>query len=142
MVAYSFKPMFGLQVSGLIKRQTVRADRKRHARPGEPVQLYQGMRTIHCRKLVEADPICTRVRSIEFAISDLMPGAIVSIAIEAIPLHREEIELFCRADGFAPSCVFDFGLRGDTARENMGLFWLQHHGMGRFEGKLIEWEPA
>ncbi|ESY42065.1 hypothetical protein X747_14960 [Mesorhizobium sp. LNJC384A00] len=142
MVAYSFKPMFGPQVSGLIKRQTVRADRKRHARPGEPVQLYQGMRTIHCRKLVDADPVCSNVRSIEIAVSDLMPMPIISIAIEGIPLHREEIELFCRADGFAPSCVSAFGLWGETARENMGLFWLQHHGVGRFEGKLIEWEPA
>jgi hypothetical protein len=142
MVAYSFKAMFAPQVSGLIKRQTVRADRKRHARPGEPIQLYQGMRTIHCRKLVDPDPTCSRVRAIEIAVSDLMPVAIVSIAIEGIPLHREEIELFCRADGFAPSCVFDFGLKGETARENMGLFWLQHHGVGRFEGKLIEWEPA
>ncbi|RUW41500.1 ASCH domain-containing protein [Mesorhizobium sp. M2A.F.Ca.ET.015.02.1.1] len=142
MVAYSFKPMFGPQVRGLIKRQTVRADRKRHARPGEAVQLYQGMRTRHCVKLVERDPICTRVRSIEIAVSDLMPGAIVSIAIEGIPLQREEIEAFCRADGFAPSYVRDFGLHGKTARENMGLFWLQHHGVGRFDGVLIEWEPA
>ncbi|SDA39358.1 hypothetical protein [Mesorhizobium qingshengii] len=142
MVAYSFKAMFAPQVSGLTKRQTVRADRKRHARPGEPVQLYQGMRTIHCRKLVDHDPICTRVRSIEIAVSDLMAVAIVSIAIEGIPLHREEIELFCRADGFAPWFVFDLGLRGDAARENMGQFWLQHHGIGRFQGVLIEWEPA
>ncbi|TIV45066.1 MAG: ASCH domain-containing protein [Mesorhizobium sp.] len=142
MVAYSFKAMFGHQVSSLTKRQTVRADRKRHARPGEPVQLYQGMRTIHCRKLVDPDPICSRVRSIEIAVSDLMPVAIVSIAIEGIPLQREEIELFCRADGFAPSCVREFWLLGETARENMGSFWLHHHGIGRFEGVLIEWEPA
>lgn len=142
MVAYSFKAMFGPQVSALIKRQTVRADRKRHARPSEPLQLYQGMRTIHCRKLIDPDPICTRVRAIEIAVTDLMPVAIVSIAIEGIPLHREEIELFCRADGFAPSCVFDFGLKGKTARENMGQFWLQNHGVGRFQGVLIEWEPA
>lgn len=142
MVAYSFRPMFGHQVSSLTKRQTVRADRKRHARPGEPVQLYQGMRTRDCVKLVDPDPICSRVRSIEIAVTDLMPVAIVSIAIEGIPLQREEIELFCRADGFAPSCVREFWLLGDTARENMGSFWLHHHGVGRFEGVLIEWEPA
>jgi len=142
MVAYSFRPMFGPQITALTKRQTVRADRKRHARPGEPVQLYQGMRTRHCVKLVERDPICSRVRPIEIAVSDLMPVAIVSITIDGIPLQREEIELFCRADGFAPSCVRDFGLDGATARENMGRFWLKHHGQGRFEGVVIEWEPT
>ena len=36
MVAYSFAPQFRHQVAALSKRQTVRAYRKRHARPGEP----------------------------------------------------------------------------------------------------------
>lgn len=142
MVAYSFKAMFGLQVSWGVKSQTVRAVRKRHVRQGEHVQLYQGMRTIHCRKLVNPDPICTRVRAIEISVSDLLPAAIVSIVIDGVALHRDEIELFCRADGFAPSWVAEFGMRGQTARENMGQFWLQHHGIGRFEGVLIEWESA
>ncbi len=40
---------------------TIRPDRKRHARPGEQVQLYTGMRTKSCHKLVDPDPICEKV---------------------------------------------------------------------------------
>lgn len=64
MVAYSFHRMFAPDVEAMIKRQTVRAHRKRHARIGEPVQLYTGMRTKQCRKLVIPDPICHRVDEI------------------------------------------------------------------------------
>ncbi|WP_292672606.1 hypothetical protein [Mesorhizobium sp.] len=82
MVAYSFKTMFGPQVSALMKRQTVRADRKRHARPGEPVQLYQGMRTRNCVKLVDPDPICVRVRPIAIVTTWLLEEFIASIVID------------------------------------------------------------
>ena len=37
MVAYSFNAIFEDQVARLLKLQTLRADRTRHARPGEPV---------------------------------------------------------------------------------------------------------
>tara|TARA_R110002096_G_scaffold172484_10_gene346217 strand:+ start:719 stop:1081 length:363 start_codon:yes stop_codon:yes gene_type:complete len=46
------------------KNFTIRADRKRHARPGEPVQLYTGMRTRSCRKLVDPDPVCEKITPI------------------------------------------------------------------------------
>ncbi|MEJ0016825.1 MAG: ASCH domain-containing protein [Acetobacteraceae bacterium] len=47
MVAYSFKRDFAAPILAGIKRQTIRADRRRHARPGEVLQLYTGMRTKH-----------------------------------------------------------------------------------------------
>lgn len=150
MVAYSFAPEFHHLVAALVKRQTVRAHRKRHARPGEPVQLYAAMRTKHCRKLVEADPICLAVRPIEIVVSDLLPDLIASIAIEGQQLARAEIEAFATADGFGP---IDFkgwqrgrddkgNLVPATARSNMGEFWRARHGLGRFEGVLITWRPS
>lgn len=39
MVAYSFRKRFGPPILAGTKAQTIRADRKRHARPGEEVQL-------------------------------------------------------------------------------------------------------
>jgi hypothetical protein len=152
MVAYSFAPEFRPQVAALIKRQTVRAHRKRHARPGEPVQLYAGMRTKHCRKLVDTDPLCTAVRPIEIHLNNLIDELVASIAIDGRPLNRDEIEAFAVADGFSPE-VFEWSdtrrraLGRDlqalrTARANMGLFWLLTHGECRFEGVVVTWEPA
>lgn len=147
MVAYSFKACFADQVAGLTKLQTVRADRRRHARPGEPVQLYCGMRTRHCRKLVADDPICISVQPISIAVSRLLDDLIASISIDGMVLTQSEIETFAAADGFAP---FDYGLwrgmsvgradhRHASARSNMGDFWLANHGDGRFDGVLIKW---
>jgi hypothetical protein len=83
MVAYSFKSFFAPQIIAGLKCQTVRADRRRHARPGEAVQLYTGMRTRACHKLVTPDPLCTQVRRIIIATSRLVDG-IVSIEIEGV----------------------------------------------------------
>lgn len=150
MVAYSFAPPFRQQVAGLTKRQTVRAHRKRHARPGEPLQLYTAMRTKHCRKLVEADPICSAVVPIEISTSELLDEWIASIVIAGVPLSRDEIETFAAADGFDPG---RFGmtkfpdirkpvLEIATARYWMGWWWTKTHGTGRFDGVLITWEPV
>ncbi len=141
MVGYNFQAMFEPQIRNLTKRQTVRGDRKRHANVGEPMQLFCDQRSRKCRKLLSPDPTCIRVRRIEIAVSDLLPARIATILVDGIPLDREEIELFARADGFAPEHVSAFGLTGDTARENMGNFWLSRHGAGRFEGVLLQWEP-
>lgn len=48
MVAYSFKRQFGPPILAGTKGGTIRNDRKRHARPGEELQLYHGMRTKSC----------------------------------------------------------------------------------------------
>lgn len=146
MVAYSFKAMFGPQVSGLTKLHTVRADRKRHARPGEPVQLYQGMRTRDCVKLVDPDPICSRVQPITIMTTSMLEEFVASIVIDGRSLHREEIEAFAAADGFGIEHVGDWRLKRTgqkgSARWNMGAFWQAEHSPGLFQGKLIAWEPV
>lgn len=133
MVAYSFNSRFHDAVSSGRKTQTVRANRKRHARVGEPVQLYAAMRTRHCRKLVNSDPICTTVSIVEIEIVPNLSNRLQSLTIDGVALTDNEIEDFALADGFQATLL-------TTARQQMGRFWSLNHGAGRFEGVLIKWE--
>lgn len=137
MVAYSFRPRFvtpiriglGLPIlpedddtdAGTLlvpKRQTIRAiGKRRHARAGEMLQLYTGMRTRQCKKIGEAPcvfvvPIRIDVMKTRLKFSDFVFDA----------------EAFAQADGFASAA-------------DMHAFWLDAHGLGKFEGVLIRWEP-
>lgn len=124
MVAYSFKKRFADPIVALTKRQTIRADRKRHARPGEPVQLYTGMRTRHCLKILAQDPICRAVSPI---LIDLVGGKVDVLRDFAPQIFRgAALDEFARLDGFR-----------DWA--DMNSFWA---GDLWFAGVLIEWEPA
>lgn len=135
MVAYSFKRQFvaPIQVGlGTIeripgteyapKRQTIRAYRKRHARPGEEIQLYCGMRTKHCFLIGRAR--CTSVDGI------LLRFGIGKISVDNYPAIREddELDIFAQADGFK-----DFA--------EMAAFWHEEYGQDHFEGIIIKWEP-
>jgi hypothetical protein len=64
MVAYSFNKRFAGPIQRGIKTQTIRPPRKRHARPGEAVSLFCGMRTRECFRIVP-DPTCTEVLHVE-----------------------------------------------------------------------------
>lgn len=138
MVAYSFKQRFvqpiehGLRISldedaalrCPPKRQTIRANgKKRHARPGEDVQLYTAMRTKQCRKLGEAK--CTETAPIIIWLDEKT----MAIELSKQLMGRTEMERFARSDGFA-----------DAA--DMADFWRKEHpGVEKFEGVLIKWEP-
>ena len=66
MVAYNFQAQFADAVATGQKRQTIRAPRKdnRHAKPGDKLQLYTGMRSKSCRKLIDPDPTCFHVEEL------------------------------------------------------------------------------
>lgn len=127
MVAYSFKQRFvkpievGLSSVSLSfdpppKRQTIRAyGKRRHARPGEELQLYYGMRTKQCRLIGRAH--CIYVQPIHIKV---FPKRL-NIAFVM------DYDAFAREDGFA------------DARE-MRDFWEEEHGLGEFNGVLIRWE--
>lgn len=132
MVAYSFKSQFAAPIRDGVKCQTVRGQRGRHARVGEMMQLYTGMRTKACVKIMP-DVVCVAVHEIEIVTSAMIDEVIVSIAVNGIPLNRIDIEAFAECDGFAAWPNY-------TARHAMGNFWLENHGKGRFEGVLILWE--
>jgi hypothetical protein len=133
MVAFSFKGQFEEPIKAGTKRQTVRAFRKRRPLAGEQLQLYAGMRTKQCRKIIP-DPVCTEVCFIKIILDPADPEVIRLIQIEHGHLTERAIERFAVADGFAatPSC---------SARRAMGNFWMRHHGPGEFVGLLIRWEP-
>lgn len=141
MVAYGFKKYFAPQIEDGSKAHTIRGNRQRHARVGEPLQLYSGLRTRYCRKII-ADPVCIAVQPIIIMSSDLLDAGIAYIEIDGLPLHRDEIEPFAVSDGFDPARLAGLApseLIGATARETMGRFWRDSHGGSRFEGVLIKW---
>ncbi|WP_199720781.1 hypothetical protein [Azospirillum cavernae] len=133
MVAYSFKKRFappillGLKPGPLLpgaKRQTIRANRKRHARPTEELQLYTGMRTSSCQLL--GKPTCTAVRPVR-----LMLGQAELVEIKGEPniTDAKGLDLFARFDGFQ-----------DWA--DLRDFWAEtHEAVLDFSGVLIRWEP-
>lgn len=141
MVAYSFKSRFvefiraGLRLEiediralDRPKRQTIRAvGKRRHARPGEVLQLYTGMRTRQCQKIGEAR--CTSVSKIKISGSKIElaigePGDWMEIRT------RPSLDEFARADGF-------------IGWADMHNFWCTEHDIRKrpFEGLLIKWEP-
>ncbi len=144
MVAYSFKAQFAEPILGGTKRQTIRANRKRHARPGELMQLYTGMRTRNYRLLmnprcvavfpVVIQPDCAFVgagypgpahgetrAAAEFGIGQLAEGLFIA----------PHLDSFARADGF--SCW-----------EGMKNFWFARNPRVQqrdiFVGTLLAWE--
>lgn len=119
MVAYSFQLRFVEPILLGIKHQTIRGDRKRHARPGDQLQLFTGMRTRQCRRIGTAT--CASVRPIILDFS----GRSATIDRLLIPYAncKPELEHLARSDGF--SCWAE-----------MASFW---HPQERFEGWLISW---
>jgi hypothetical protein len=139
MVAYSFKPRFidpirvglGEAVPNSIgvrpKRQTIRADRKRHARVGEELQLYRGMRTKHCYLIGRAR--CIDVQPIEIHFRNRRHSDWLRWAKYDKLDRPNQLDQFAALDGF-----HDW----QALRE----FWrVEHPGIEDFAGVLILWEP-
>lgn len=119
MVAYGFQSRFIAAILAGEKRQTVRGARRRHARAGETIQLYFGLRTKQCRLIGRA-----RCVSIDPVRLNFEPGSDPPLLIgEERPMAPDA---FARADGFT-----DFA--------EMGQFWRDRHGVARFTGFVIRW---
>jgi hypothetical protein len=121
MVAYNFKQQFVLLIETGAKQQTIRSPRKRHTQPGEAMQLYTGMRTKACRKLVTPDPLC-------ISVEPLLMHDTLGIKLDDHWLTKEALTQLALADGFA---AWDECLR----------FFSAVHGLP-FEGVLIKWAVA
>ena len=123
MVAYSFNPRFETAIREGWKTQTIRATgRRAHARPGDTLQLYCGMRTAHCRKIVE-DVRCTDVLKIVITFGN--DGGIDRITTDGVPVR--DLDAFAQRDGFIDS-------------DDMAAFWRKEHGrLEVFHGLVIEW---
>jgi hypothetical protein len=156
MVAYSFKKQFVPAIQSGRKRQTIRALRRRHARPGEMLQLYCGMRTATCVKIVP-DARCIGVDDVRFDLASMADAEVPAtyaemrkmiddrafhLSINGIPLARADFDRFASDDGFEAT-LFD----GDPAQpvspfDNMLLFWMWSYGAAVFNGVLIRWESV
>lgn len=125
MVAYSFKARFADPIRAGLKTQTIRNSRNRHARAGEMLQLFTGMRTAQCKKIC-ADVRC--MATYKVTISFDHEGEIDCIMLDGVKVAN--IELFAVDDGFKDS-------------SEMAQFWREEHGNLRekaFFGVLIEWD--
>ncbi|WP_375591031.1 ASCH domain-containing protein [Hoeflea alexandrii] len=142
MVAYSFKTYFAPQIEDGSKRHTIRGHRRRHAHVGEAVQLFTGMRTRNCKKIIP-DPVCVAVLPILIMSCDLIEPGLAYIQIDGRPLNRDEIEAFAVSDGFDPARLQGLApakLIGKSARETMGRFWAAENPGTTFHGVIIQWE--
>ncbi len=116
MVAYNFQPRFAEAVANGDKRQTIRREGKRiHAKRGDKVHLFTGMRTKNCRKLGEA--ICTYSSHVGLREGVLSLGNYPHVTADQ----------FAMLDGFA-----HYADMLDWFRDTHGLPFL---------GRLICWEP-
>ncbi len=124
MVAYSFRKQFAPHIQDGTKTGTIRKDRKRHAKAGEPIQLYQGMRTKYCRKIIP-DPICLGVYPVRLEFN-LKRMTAITIGEARWMLHRHGFDLFAQKDGFKDM-------------EEMHAFWVKENGIETFNGCWIRW---
>lgn len=121
MVAYSYKKRFVPRIKAGLKRQTMRNDRKRHARPGEEIQNYYAQRTKQCELLCK--PTCRAVTPVRIDFKrDL-------VKIEGRPhvSGRANLDAFAVLDGFANW-------------DDLKAFWREEHAsLTSWSGVLIEW---
>lgn len=131
MVAYTFKPRFVDPVSRREKRQTIRGvGKKRHARPGDTLQLYTGPR-MRPRKFGEAT--CESSRQITLAFGDATRRPFVTFGPPSdagpgdILITPAELDAFAVSDGFA-----DW--------QGLADFWAEtHDNPVEWTGILITW---
>jgi len=108
MVAYNFKKQFAPLVESWEKRQTIRANgKRRHARPGDALQLYTGQRTKHCRKLIADNPICYEVVPIRMQkvsvhedTSYILRIGCIRIDVDGQIIAPMQVHQLAKADGF------------------------------------------
>lgn len=129
MVAYSFKPSFVPAIRGKIKTQTIRLPRKRHARPGEDLQHYCGMRTRSCFLIGRATCVGQHDVRLDFAEN------VVELDSAVVHDTPEALDAFAVRDGFLPPERLDV-----TPWAYMRKWWSVTHGdIPVFRGVLIDW---
>lgn len=120
MVAYNFKPQFAGAVESGEKTQTIRRNgKRRHAKPGDTLQLYSGMRTKSCRLLKTAK--CLNTWAIE-----IRPDGRVYLDGDLLN-DIDQVQQLAQDDGF-----------GDVPE----FLWFFCPGDDPFKGVLIKWEAT
>ncbi len=127
MVAYSYQEQFVEPTWSGRKVHTIRANRtgrSRHARAGEQLQHYVGMRTKKCRLFGRS--VCSDVQPIRLTFGE-RPS--VKIGDRPPLTDRRDLNRFAQSDGFDGWNI-------------MASFWLTHHGLqvSHFDGVIIYWK--
>lgn len=119
---------------GLVKRQTIRAERKDGKRPaiGDELHLFTAMRTRQCQRIVPRQiAFVHEVRDIEIAFGELegFSGDRVTLGQpHKRILHHSALYLFAKDDGFA------------DWRELRAFWAAEHPGVNEFKGFITFWE--
>lgn len=121
MPALNFKKRFVLKIEDGSKRHTIRAKRKRAWKVGDDLALQYGSR-YRPQRIFNAR--CIGVSDIRIHVSD---EGYILITIDGESLDHTERDGFARADGFED-------------QYDMLRFWIDNHGIGRFEGDVIYWD--
>ncbi len=120
MPLLGYQKEFAALVEFFIKRQTVRATRKRPFKAGDRLYHYSGLRTKQCRKLLETDCI---------SVADILIDKKGDVYIDGRCMFESMKESFAFADGFRPL---------GEAWARMLEFVKMNHGLP-FKGQLIKW---
>jgi len=130
MVAYSFKPSFIRPIQLKVKRHTIRLPRKRHARPGEALQLFHGPRMKPVRI---GGALCRAARDVRLDFHDDLV-----VLDDAIEISGDDaLHAFAVRDGFGPPAELEGKVSG---WEIMSRWWtLTHPHHPLFRGVLIDW---
>lgn len=132
MVAYSFKSSFAGPILAGTKTQTIRNPRKRHARPGEALQLYTGMRTRACKLLMVTTCLAIHEVRLDFANGEV--GLDDAVILSGAQFLNE----FATSDGFGRGGALRAGM---SPWDHMARWWAVTHGQDVFRGVLIKWAP-
>ena len=131
MVLYGFKNQFAPLVANGSKVHTIRDYRKddRHAKPGDRLQLYTGLRTKQCKKLLDPDPVCWDVFDINIkSISRL-------VVINGEQATVGEVAQLIQGGGFV--LAFDFWDFFPTAEPRKLICWAEVQWLKRFQKGMI-----
>jgi hypothetical protein len=130
MVLYGVKKQFAASVESGAKTHTIRDSRKNgHAKPGDKVHLYTGLRTKACRKLIDPDPTCWGSFDIDIEITGhtMTRRSGPMVFINGRSLDDAEVEALAIGDGF-------------TSVEDFFAFFAASPPEGKTR-VLICWEP-
>ena len=124
MVAYSFQARFAGSVAAGAKTQTIRRHRRppaRHARVGESIALWTGLRTKEARLIGHASCAGLYPISLRFGL-----GTVAHVRIGAKQLMGEQLDDFARQDGFQNG-------------RDMSAWFGETYGSLSFDGVLVMW---
>lgn len=116
MPALNFMQRLALMVESGVKRHTVRRTAKRPIKPGDRLVLFTGMRTKHCRRLMDTE--CTKIQQIALCSNGLF-------ILDGRALSDRDADKFCQADGL-------------TSRRELWDFVERQYGLP-FDGVVIHW---